>query len=230
MPGPAMIAFDSLAVDVDAVLRAQGADPATVRARSGRLVAHAERAVVEGAALLAPTVARNRRAITVVRHDQIRLEGGALLSGPLVTRELGKAQEVVAIIVTIGDRLEALVSNLIPAEPAFALALDGFGSAAVQAVADAACERIRVEAAAAGMQTTLPLSPGMVGWDLGTGQRQIMALLGESNASVRLTRSSLLLPKKSLSMVLGIGVEVTAEGSVCDLCNLADTCRHRPPR
>jgi len=230
MPGPAMIAFDSLAVDVDAVLRAQGADPATVRTRSRRLVSHAERAVVEGAALLAPTVAQNRRAITAVRHDQIRLEGGALLSGPLVTRELGKAQEVVAIIVTIGDRLEALVSNLIAAEPAFALALDGFGSAAVQAVADAACERIRVEAAAAGMQTTLPLSPGMVGWDLGTGQRQIMALLGESNASVRLTRSSLMLPKKSLSMVLGIGVEVTAEGSVCDLCNLADTCRHRPPR
>ena len=230
MPGPAMIAFDSLAVDVDAVLRAQGADPATVRTRSRRLVSHAERAVVEGAALLAPTVAQNRRAITAVRHDQIRLEGGALLSGPLVTRELGKAQEVVAIIVTIGDRIEALVSNLIAAEPAFALALDGFGSAAVQAVADAACERIRVEAAAAGMQTTLPLSPGMVGWDLGTGQRQIMALLGESNASVRLTRSSLMLPKKSLSMVLGIGVEVTAEGSVCDLCNLADTCRHRPPR
>jgi len=230
MPGPAMIAFDSLAVDVDAVLRAQGADPATVRTRSRRLVAHAERAVVEGAALLAPTVAQNRRAITAVRHDQIRLEGGALLSGPLVTRELGKAQEVVAIIVTIGDRLEALVSNLIAAEPAFALALDGFGSAAVQAVADTACERIRVEAAVAGMQTTLPLSPGMVGWDLGTGQRQIMALLGESNASVRLTRSSLMLPKKSLSMVLGIGIEVTAEGSVCDLCNLADTCRHRPPR
>ena len=230
MPGPAMIAFDSLAVDVDAVLRAQGADPATVRTRSRRLVAHAERAVVEGAALLAPTVAQNRRAITAVRHDQIRLEGGALLSGPLVTRDLGAAQEVVAIIVTIGDRLEALVSNLIPAEPAFALALDGFGSAAVQAVADTACERIRVEAAVAGMQTTLPLSPGMVGWDLGTGQRQIMALLGESNASVRLTRSSLMLPKKSLSMVLGIGVEVTAEGSVCDLCNLADTCRHRPPR
>jgi len=230
MPGPAMIAFDSLAVDVDAVLRAQGADPATVRTRSRRLVAHAERAVVEGAALLAPTVAQNRRAITAVRHDQIRLEGGALLSGPLVTRELGKAQEVVAIIVTIGDRLEALVSNLIAAEPAFALALDGFGSAAVQAVADTACERIRVEAAVAGMQTTLPLSPGMVGWDLGTGQRQIMALLGESNASVRLTRSSLMLPNKSLSMVLGIGIEVTAEGSVCDLCNLADTCRHRPPR
>ena len=230
MPGPAMIAFDSLAVDVDAVLRAQGADPATVRTRSRSLVAHAERAVVEGAALLAPTVAQNRRAIKAVRHDQIRLEGGALLSGPLVTRELGKAQEVVAIIVTIGDRLEALVSNLIPAEPAFALALDGFGSAAVQAVADTACERIRVEAAVAGMQTTLPLSPGMVGWDLGTGQRQIMALLGESNASVRLTRSSLMLPNKSLSMVLGIGIEVTAEGSVCDLCNLADTCRHRSPR
>jgi hypothetical protein len=225
-----MIAFDSLGVDVDAVLRAQGADPATVRTRSRRLVAHAERAVVEGAALLAPTVAQNRRAITAVRHDQIRLEGGALLSGPLVTRELGAAQEVVAIIVTIGDRLEALVSNLIAAEPAFALALDGFGSAAVQAIADAACERIRVEAAVAGMQTTLPLSPGMVGWDLGTGQRQIMALLGESNAPVRLTRSDLMLPRKSLSMVLGIGVEVTAEGSVCDRCNLADTCRHRPPR
>jgi hypothetical protein len=230
MSAPARIAFDSLAVDVDAVLRAQGADPATVRSRSRKLVAHAERAVVEGAALLAPMVAQNRRGVVAVRHDQIRLDRGALLTGPLVTRELGAAQEVVAIIVTIGDRLETMVSDRMAAEPAFGLALDGFGSAAVQAIADGACERIRVEAAAAGMQTTLPLSPGMVGWDLGSGQRQIMALLGESKAPVRLTRSSLMLPRKSLSMVLGIGVEVTADGSVCDHCHLADTCRHRPPR
>ena len=230
MLAPVRITFESLKVDADAVLRAQGADPATVRTRSRRLVAHAERAVAEGAALLAPMVAQDRRAVVAVRHDQIRLEGGALLTGPLVTRELGAAQEVVAIIVTIGDRLEALVSNLIAAEPAFALALDGFGSAAVQAIADTACDWIRVEASVAGMQTTLPLSPGMVGWDLGTGQRQIMALLGESNANVQLTPSDLMLPQKSLSMVLGIGVEVTAEGSTCDHCNLADTCRHRPSR
>ena len=230
MPAPDMIAFDSLAVAVDAVLRAQGADPATVRTRSRRLVAHAERAVVEGAALLAPMAAEDRRGVIAMRHDQVRLEGGAVLSGPLVTRELSAAQEVVAIMVTIGDRLEAMVSDRMSSEPAFGLALDGFGSAAVQAIADAACERIRVEAAAAGMQTTLPLSPGMVGWDLGTGQRQIMALFGEPNAPVRLTPSDLMLPRKSLSMVLGIGVEVTAEGSTCDHCNLADTCRHRPSR
>jgi hypothetical protein len=217
-------------LDSDMVLRAQGADPGAVRARSRFVLALAERAVLEGNALSKASVARVERRIDSVRHQQILLEGGGVLSGPLVGHRLAAATAVMGIVVTIGDRLEQRVSEVLPREPGFGLALDGFGSAAVEALAVAACEQAGAEATARGLRTTLPLSPGMIGWDVATGQRQILGLLGEAAQHLRLTPEGLMLPRKSLSMVVGLGSELTGEGEVCDYCSLRDSCRHRPVR
>ena len=46
-----------LQIDVDGVLRGQGADPAIIRSRSPRLVACAEQALEEGLQYLQPAVA-----------------------------------------------------------------------------------------------------------------------------------------------------------------------------
>ena len=52
---PILRDFD-LALDVDDVLWAQGADPAAIRSRSPRLVGVAERALAEAMPLLRPAV------------------------------------------------------------------------------------------------------------------------------------------------------------------------------
>ena len=89
------------------------------------------------------------------------------------------------------------------------------------------CRRVDARAEAEGYKTTVPLSPGLVGWPVATGQRQLFALLGGAPAGVRLTESSMMVPKKSTSMVIGVGPEVEHAGESCDYCSMAATCRYR---
>jgi len=216
-----------LQIDVDMVLRGQGADAGKLRARNARAVAIAERALREGMALLDPRVAYRRLAVRSVRHERVLLEGGGMLSGPLVVQHLAGAQQVVVAVATIGERLEARISEAMRDDPPLGLALDGFGTAAVEALAAAACQHLNDLALREELRSTTPLSPGMSGWNIEVGQREIFGLLGDGAAGVQLSPYCLMTPRKSLSMVVGIGKEVRMGGQVCDFCGLRETCRHR---
>ena len=220
-----------LQIDVDMVLRGQGADAGKLRARNARAVAVAERALREGMAYLDPRVAYRRLAVHALRRERVLLEGGGALSGPLVTQHLAGAQWVLVAVATIGERLEARISEILKGERplgvSLGLALDGFGTAAVEALAAAACGHFDEVALREELRSTTPLSPGMSGWKIEVGQKEIFGLLGGGAAGVRLSASCLMTPRKSLSMVVGLGKEVRLGGQICDFCNLRETCRHR---
>jgi len=82
-------------------------------------------------------------------------------------------------------------------------------------------------AEAEGLGTTIPLSPGLLGWPVVIGQRQIFALLDTASAGVRLTEGYMMIPKKSTSLVIGVGTDVEHVGESCDYCSMAATCRFR---
>lgn len=218
------------AVDADAVLRGQGADPDRVRRRSPRLVDLAESAAREGPALVSPRVAWRRLRVRSRDAERLLLEGGAELSARLVARRLTEARDVVAIVATIGSRLEKAVDAMSARDLPRALALDAFGTAAVEALAAAARRRVRDLAAEEGLRATLPLGPGMTGWPLDPGQRQLFGLFGAAPAGVRLRAGSVMDPRKSLSLVVGLGRDVFEGGRTCDLCAAAGRCRHRDTR
>lgn len=217
----------NLEIAADMILRGQGADPRLVRARSPALVALAEQALADGRPLLQPAVAYRQLPVESLRHERLTLAGGATLTGPLVVQHLGAAQQVVVVLCTIGAALEQRVSELFARDPTSALALDGLGSAAVEALATAACYHFESLAAAEGLQTSLPLNPGLTGWPLEEGQRQIFALLAGQQIGVTLTASSLMLPRKSTSFVLGLGRGLASCGKPCDYCHLRETCRYQ---
>jgi hypothetical protein len=213
-------------VDADAVLRGQGADPVVVRARSTRLVRVAQDAVERGLPLLDPRVAERRHSIGGADRLRIRVQGGGTLSGRLVVRQLGSAREIVALAVTVGERIARLATSLMRTEPALGLALDGLGNAAVDALAEASVARVRAEALTRDWGAGVQLSPGMVGWPLERGQRELFSLLPD-DGPVRLSEIGMMSPRKSLSMVVGMGPGMTADASTCDFCSSLDRCRHR---
>jgi hypothetical protein len=217
----------NLEIDADMILRGQGADPRLVRARHPALVALAEQALADGLPLLQPAVAYRQLPVESLQHERLTLAGGATLTGPLVVQHLGSAEQVAVVLCTIGAALEQRVSELFASEPTFALALDGLGSAAVEALATAACRHCESLAVAEGLQTSLPLNPGLTGWPLAEGQRQIFALLDGQPIGVTLTASSLMLPRKSTSFVLGLGHGLASGGKPCDYCSLQATCRYQ---
>ncbi len=216
-----------LSPDADMVLRALGADPELVRRRESSALAIAEQAVATGTPLLQPVVVSESFAVAEFRHERLRLEHGGHLSGPLIAQHLYAAESVVVAVCSIGAALEEAASKCFSAEPALSLALDGLGSAAVDLLGTGMCQRVDLAAEAEGLKTTVPLSPGLLGWPVASGQRQIFSLLDTTLAGVRMTEGSMMVPKKSTSIVIGIGADVEHAGESCDYCSMAATCRYR---
>jgi hypothetical protein len=190
----------------------------------------AEEALAEGLPLAQPQVLYRRVQVSAFAHDRLGLDGGAALSGPLVAGHLGRATEVVVLMCTIGPDLEQRSDQAMAGELKRGLALDGVGSAAAEALGLAACEHFGALAQQQGLLTSVPIGPGMAGWPVAEGQAQIGNLLDPAEIGIRLLPTGLMYPRKSLSMVIGLGSQVATEGQVCDYCVMRDRCRYRSRR
>jgi hypothetical protein len=218
---------NDLKLDVDAILRGQGADPAVLRARRPRLVEIAETALENSRYLLEPMVYSRQLKVGSLLHEKLELEGGLSIRGAWITRELAPAETVHAIICSVGPAIDEAVSELMGSDLLQALALDGVGSAGVEALAQAVCKQIEDQAAADGKQTTVPFSPGMLDWSVEDGQPAIFGMFSGENIGVELTTSYLMRPRKSLSMLVGVGSRLGVKGTTCDYCAMQGTCKYR---
>ncbi len=221
---PLLVGTRSVPVDVELVLRGQGLRDG---ARPGEQVLEAARRAVEQADRLID--ARFVRALTrIERHgdEVVELAGGAL-EGAAIAGRLEAAQSLAAVVCTVGPRIDDRVSALLGADPLLALALDGLGSAACERLADAVWADVRDSAIAGGLEVTGPLSPGVAGWPLPGAQRQLFALVDPSLIGVTLMASGQMLPRKTLSFVVGIGAGVRAQPT-CPACDVRDRCKYRP--
>jgi hypothetical protein len=117
---------------------------------------------------------------------------------------LRKADRVVAFLTTIGPALEREVDALTSAgETTRAFLLDAVGSETADALADALHRGVlSQEADAAGYRVTPRFSPGYGDWPL-ESQRELVPLCEGMRIGVSLTPSCMMLPRKSVSAVLG---------------------------
>lgn len=214
-----------LAIDVDGILRGQGADPDMIRARKPALVLAAERASSYGAPLIHPAVLLKGAAVNKHFHDHLMLENGAILSGPFVTATLGGAQKIIAVVITIGKELEQASAGFFDTDPLFALALDGLGNAAVEMLGQRVCSQISEQSQRSGLTSSTPISPGEPDWPVEIGQAQIFALIAKAGAEIQLTKGWMMIPKKSISFILGIGLNMT-QIETCQVCSFRDRCRY----
>jgi hypothetical protein len=222
-----------LRLTIDDVLRAQGADPDAIRFRRPSLVKSAEEAISIGTPLLHPRVLYEKYAVQGLIHERLDLtshsssNGKSYLSGKLIAQHLARAQLVVVMVCTIGSELDETISSLFKIDPIIGTALDGVGSAAIEILAIQVCNNFESQGKEEGLKTSMPLNPGMVGWPLDQGQTQIFTLVDSDEIQVSLTESCMMTPNKSLSMVLGIGEDVSDIGTSCDYCSLKGVCRYQ---
>jgi hypothetical protein len=216
-----------LIFDVDAVLRGQGADASILRSRRPGLVKVAEEAMHESYSLLHPRLVYQDFSVQGLVHERLLLDGGRKLESKLIAQHLAGSSRLIVMLATIGRELEQQVTRIWDTDMVYALALDGAGSAAVEALANAACQYFEKQAAASGLQASIPLSPGMIDWPVSDGQPQIFQLLGEAGALVELTPSCIMVPKKSLTMIMGFGASIQSSGTTCDYCSMRLTCRYQ---
>jgi hypothetical protein len=215
------------AVDADMVLQRQGANSRKVRLRQPRLVALAERAIAEGQLLIRPAVAYRILKIQEVQPSLVILSNGTELRGHAVARKLAGAELAIAIIATVGAEIERQVLHVAKQDAAFALALDGYATAAVGALIIAFRQHFSELVASTQLTTTTPLYPGTNDWELAAAQTELFSLVDASSIGVTLTQSFLMTPCKSVSMVIGAGTGMPAMLEPCKECGASATCRHR---
>ena len=217
--------FD-LTLSADDVLRGEGADPKVVHAKKPALLKAASAALADGFSKLHTTALIETIRVVEHQHERILLEGGNSLVSPLVARHLAGAEQVVLVVCTIGMELEELASTWMEKSPLLGVALDGLGNAAIELLGQQVCGLIGDRAQDADLTSSTPLSPGEPEWPVEVGQPQIFSLLNPSRAGISLTSGGMMVPKKSISFVVGIGPEME-QNDLCELCSLRERCRYR---
>ena len=96
--------------------------------------------------------------------------------------------------------------------------LDTIGSEVVEAAAEIMQKRLKNEMAHSGKKVSNRFSPGYCGWDLAE-QSLLFGLMPENYCNIRLTDSSLMIPLKSVSGIIGIGKNVHFAPYKCKICN-----------
>lgn len=213
-----------LSLDVSHVLLGQGIDPTRARPE---IVAVAQDVLDEAQALVAPAAIYTTLPTSDLQHRRVTLEGGAVFEGALVARALAGATDVALAVCTIGSALDERVTALFEAgDPVRALALEGAGIAAVGRVSRMVGVRMCDMASTRGSRTGMRASPGQEGWPI-QQQRVLFGLLPAGEIGVRLTTSCLMLPRKSISFVIGLGPEMRADAVTCDFCSKRERCQWR---
>jgi hypothetical protein len=186
-------------------------------------------ASVNKAHLLEPAAAYECYAVSGMNDSQISLEGDKAIHGPLIPAIFPEAKELAVAVITIGSKLEKEVTNYSKSGEALrGMILDGIGSAAVDMLAPEVLRLIAAEVLPRGYEISSPVNPGMPGFPL-TEQWNLLELVNTREIGVSLTSSGILVPRKSVSMVIGIGPNMTrwTQAEVCARCSLRETCHYR---
>lgn len=218
-----------LDLKIGEVLRRQGfRGHSKIRPEIKRLISELI-ASVKKARLLEPAAAYEYYKVTGMSPSQISLEGDKAIQGSLIHTTFPEAKELAIVVCTIGSKLEKQVTDYSKSgETLRGMILDGIGSAAVDMLAPEVCRIIASEASSHGHHTSSPVSPGWPGLPL-TEQWNLFELVNTQEIGVSLTASGIMIPRKSVSMVIGIGPRMATwtRADVCTRCSLRKTCLYR---
>jgi hypothetical protein len=152
----------------------------------------------------------------------VRLALGDVLSG-----QLENATAAAVFTATAGPGLEAWSRELIRQGDVMAGYLaDAAASEAVEKASERIQALVGEEARKEGLEITNRYSPGYCGWPL-TDQHALFSLLPPGFCGVSLTGSSLMIPLKSVSGIIGLGRSVRFNPYPCALCAMEDCFKRR---
>jgi hypothetical protein len=134
------------------------------------------------------------------------IEGSITLKSRVIARLLERCEKVAIFALTIGNHLEDMVAYLAENKLVLqATVLDAIGSSAAERLADYVSDRIRRMANLEGFVTSWRFSPGYCDWAV-SQQKMVFKALSDDTAGIRLTESLLMIPRKSVSGIIGIGL------------------------
>lgn len=155
---------------------------------------------------LAPSYAYTVKDIISTNYNQVKIEGNIVLQSFKLTRLLERCKKVAIFALTIGDSLEEMVDYLARMGLVLkASVLDAIGSGSAEKLAGLVEDKIKAIAAIEGFVISRRFSPGYCDWKVNQ-QRMLFQALGTLPHGVTLTDSCLMVPQKSVSGIIGLGL------------------------
>ncbi|WP_296580503.1 vitamin B12 dependent-methionine synthase activation domain-containing protein [Ruminococcus sp.] len=148
------------------------------------------------------------------------------LTGDDIRRHLKGCDKAVLLAATLSQEADKLIRQAAVTNMAYSLALDCICSAAIEQVCERAEEEIFSKLSAP--YRTWRFSPGYGDLPLTLQRGFLLALNAQRRIGLTVTDSSLLIPSKSVTAVIGISdVQVTKGSRGCAVCTMKDSCAYR---
>jgi len=199
-----------LNIDRNAVFHYQGYSQKKVKEPNQNVLRITEEEINRGYNLSKPQGIYSLIKITCfTSKERINLENKLVFRfSKSIINKLKGASHLLVGVITIGDFLEKKVSELFSqGEYPRALALDAVGTVAVEYFSWRVRKMARQEVKEQGFKTSRHFSPGYSGWEV-SQQEIIFKSIPADNIGVRLSKSYMMLPQKSLSWAIGVGKEI----------------------
>lgn len=163
-------------------------------------------------------------------RDTLIIGGTELHVGRIISRQLRGSEAFALFVATAGAEFEDLQMRLKDDDDMVRTFIaDSFGSVIAERTADIMEECLQGELDGRGWRHTNRFSPGYCGWHVSEQQRLFPLFGVERPCGVRLTESSLMVPIKSVSGVIGLGPGVRKLEYSCGLCDYKDCYKRKRP-
>ena len=173
------------------------------------------------------TISRTLEATNVTSRFEVR---ETFNIGRIIARQLRSACQYGVFVCTAGMSYQFLQDRLMQeGDMVRVFVADAVGSVIAERVADRMQESMAAYVADRGYRHTNRFSPGYCGWHVSEQQRLFSLFPQPAPCGVTLTDSSLMLPIKSVSGIIGIGSNVRYLDYTCGLCDHA-SCYKRKKR
>jgi hypothetical protein len=219
-------ASDQLQVDPKPIFRALGYRTAAVPDMVAGLVDDILRAAVP---LVAPqcTVAILPEEGLAFEKSSFTCSRVTFQTQPIITKRLKNSSRIALFVCTLGRELEEWSKNeLSEGDLLKGYTIDAAASVLVETTADWMEHELERVVSPRGWKQTNRYSPGYCDWSV-SEQQKIFSFFPPAPSGVTLTDSSLMIPIKSVSGVIGLGPDVDREEYECKLCDLKDCFQRR---
>lgn len=197
--------------------------------RSGEVLEAAEACLKQAKRLARPRVVSVPKKLASPLPEGLRLRPSLVLRGRRLAASLRGATSVRIFVATIGDALENAASRYMEdGEALHGYLMDRIASLAVESLAENHERYLRDFYAPRGESVSARLSPGYCDWPV-EEQRKLARVIPFSRAGVRLTESCMMVPKKSISAIVGIGPKglfSPKRRAQCGVCDMVE-CSYR---
>ena len=194
---------------------------------SARMVSLVNEYIANAHQFIAPSFSYVVRDIELVHGSTVLLEDGVIFESEVIARLLEKADKVAVLTLTIGNYLEDTAAQLAQGGLVLQSAvLDAIGSDATERLADSVESQISEVAHNQGLTISRRFSPGYCDWDV-SQQRMVFKTMKGDCAGIQLTNSCLMLPRKSISGIIGIGPSEVEDYNPCKTCDKNDCVGRR---